>query len=319
MKRREFFGLVGGAAAVWPMVARAQQSGKVWRVGFLRPGFDTGDFDSWQHKMSELGYVEGKNLIVDRRAAEGDYSRLPQLAEELVALRPDVILANATPAIAAAQLATITIPIVMAPATDPVGSGFVKSLARPGGNITGMANMSGDYTPKTVDLLRELLPDSKRVAVLMSANTTHPMQYRAAEAAATALGINLVPATAKTASDLDSTFAGIVAAKCDALIVLADAARPQIVPLAAAARLPAIYQTGGHMAWGGLISYGPNYDALNAQTAVYIDKIFKGVLPAELPVEQPITFLLKVNLKTAKELGLKVPVSIISRADEVIE
>ena len=188
-----------------------------------------------------------------------------------------------------------------------------------GSKTTGTENVTVDYMPKTMALLRELLPGAGRVAALMSANPVHPMMYRAAEIAATAVGIDLLPATANAASDLDDAFAKIVSAKCEAVIVFTDAARFRIVPLAAAARLPAIYQNGQFVDEGGLISYGSNPSAGIVQTAVYIDKIFRGADPAELPVEQPTVFELKINLKTAKALGLTIPATLLARADEVIE
>jgi putative ABC transport system substrate-binding protein len=323
MKRREFVGLAGGAA-VWPVVVRAQQlSGKVWRVGYLSPGSNsrtaTPSFDAWKDKLRELGYVEGKNLNIDSRFGDGDFSRLPQLAEDLVATHPDAIVVIATPGVAALQKATNTIPIVMANIGDPVGSGFINSLARPGGRITGTANMTIDYLPKTIELLRELLPRASRVAALMSANPVHRKMYRAIEIAATAAGIDLLPATANAASDLDDTFTKIVSEKCDAMIVFTDASRYQIVPLAAAARLPAIYQDGEFVDVGGLISYGSNQRAGVVQTASFVDKIFRGADPAELPVEQPTFFELKINLKTAKALDLTIPPTLLARADKVIE
>ena len=319
MRRREFIGLVGGAAA-WPVVVRAQQlSGKVWRVGYLSPASNNTNFDAWKQKLRELGYVEGRNLIIESRFWGGDFSRLPQLAEDLVATHPDAIVAITTPGVAAVQKATSTIPIVMANNGDPVGSGFIKSLARPEGRITGTANMTVDYLPKTIELLRELLPGASRVAALMSANPVHPKMYRAIKIAATSAGIDLFPATADTASDLDDTFAKIVSAKCDAMIVFTDAPRFQIVPLAAAARLPAVYQVSEFVDVGGLISYGSNQRAGTVQTAVFVDKILRGADPAELPVEQPTVFELKINLKTAKALGLTVPPALLARADEVVE
>lgn len=319
MRRREF--VLGFLLS--SVVASVAQQQRVWRLAYLNPGVWSPAtqfiYQSWTERMKQLGYIEGNNLIVDRRYADGDYDRLPQLAEELVALKPDVIMAIATPAIAAAQRATNSIPIVMAPATDPVGSGFIKSLARPGGHITGVANMSGDYTPKTIELLRELLPTAKRAAVLMSANTTHPMQYAMAERAAGGLGLELVPVTAVRESDLDSAFATIAKQRCDALVVLLDPTRPRIIALAAEARLPAVYQGDNFIALGGLVSYGPDISALIAQSADYIDKIFRGVHPADLPVVQPTKFTLKINLKVAKQLGVIVPPALLARADEVIE
>jgi putative ABC transport system substrate-binding protein len=321
MRRRIF--LAGLICSCVVFSASAQHSGKIWRVAYLNPGVATAAGSSiyrdWLLRMGELGYVEGENLIVDRRYAEGDYSRLPQLMHELIELRPDAILAIATPAIAAAKRATTTIPIIMGPATDPVGSGFIKSLAHPGGNITGLANMSGDYTPKTVELLRELLPKAKRMAVLMSSNSTHPMQYSLAETAAHNLGLEIVPVTAVNEEDLDQAFDTIARAQCDALLVLNDPVRPRTARLAARAGIPALFQNEVLISQGGLASYGPDVGSLIVQTAVYIDRIFKGASPADLPVQQPTKFILKLNLKTAKILGLTIPPLLLARADEVIE
>ena len=321
MRRRIF--LAGLICSCVVRSASAQHSGKIWRVAYLNPGVATAGGSSiyrdWLRRMGELGYVEGENLVVDYRYAEGDYSRLPQLVHELIELKPDAMLAIATPAIAAAQRATTTIPIIMGPATDPVGSGFIKSLSRPGGNITGLANMSGDYTSKTVELLRELLPQARRIAVLMSSNSTHPMQYSLAETAAHNLGLEIVPVTAAKEEDLDQAFQTIARAQCDALLVLNDPVRPRTATLAVHARLPAVFQNEVLISQGGLASYGPDVGSLIVQTAVYIDRIFKGASPADLPVQQPTKFILKLNLKTAKELGLTIPPLLLARADEVIE
>jgi putative tryptophan/tyrosine transport system substrate-binding protein len=222
MRRREFIGLIGSMAA-WPLAARAQRSpGKMWRVAYLHPAFldipsDRGLFDSFRAEMRRLGYIEGKNLVIDSRGAEGKTERLPLLAGELIELRPDAIVAIATPAIAAVQRATSGIPVVMCPATDPIGSGFVKSLAHRGGNITGIANMYGDAIGKSVELLHTLLPDAKHIAVLMSSNPTHPRQYELAEAALKTLGLSTVPILAPTPADLEQAFAEMEQEMCDAL------------------------------------------------------------------------------------------------------
>lgn len=251
--------------------------------------------------------------------AEGRFERLLPIANELIALKPDVIVAIATPAIAAAQRATSDIPIVMAPATDPVGSGFIKSYSHPGGNITGLANMNGDAIGKAIELLHSIVPAAKRVAVLGSSNTTHPQQYELAESAFKRLDLAVVRVKAPTVADLEQAFEHIVQENCDALFVLADPTRPAIISLAAKMKMPAVYQFGGVVDMGGLASYGPSYPPMFRQLAVYIDKILKGVNPAELPVEQPVVFELALNLKTAKALGLTISESIIARADKVIE
>jgi putative ABC transport system substrate-binding protein len=239
--------------------------------------------------------------------------------EELIALRPDLIVAITTPAIAAAQKATSTIPIIMAPATDPIGSGFIKSYARPGGNITGMANMNGDALGKAIELLHAVLPTAKRIAVLLSNNPTHPQQYELAEAAIKSFGLAAVRVVARTPGDLEGAFETMTKGSCDALFVLADVTRPTIVALAAGSRIPAIYQTSVYVPMGGLASYSPALDAIYRKVAQYCDRIFKGANPAELPAEQPIIFELAVNLKTAASFGVTFPDSVMARADKVIE
>jgi putative ABC transport system substrate-binding protein len=323
MLRRGFIAALGSAAA-WPLVARAQQT-KVWRVGYLSPVFppakspgDAAVFEAFRRQMSDLGYVEGKNLVIESRYAEGQSDRLPAFAVELVSLPCDAIVAVATSAIAAAQRATSTIPIVML-ATDPIGFGFVKSFAHPGGNITGVANLYGDMTAKTVEILHTILPDAKKIAVLMSSNPTHPPLYEAARVAAQSLGLATVPILAPTPADLDHAFQSIVKENCDALFVLADPVRPTIVSLAAANKVPSIFQFSLFVDAGGLASYGAEVTAMFSKVAQYVDKIFKGTYPADLPVEQPTKFEFVLNLKTAKSLGLSIPESVIIRADRVIE
>jgi putative ABC transport system substrate-binding protein len=324
MRRREFIAGLG-SAVVWPLAARGQQS-RVWRVGFLSPAFpplksagDAAVFEAFRRQMSDLGYVEGKNLIIEARYAEGQFDRLPGFANELVSLPCDVIVAVTTPAIAAAQRATSKIPIVMSPSIDPIGSGFVKSLAHPGGNTTGVANLMGDTTVKSVEVLHTILPEAKKIAVLMSSNPTHPALYEVARAAGQSLGLATVRKLAPTPADLDRAFQDIVREHCDALFVLPDTIRPTIVPLAAANKIPDIYQFSLFVDAGGLASYGANAQAMFSLAATYVDKIFKGADPADLPVEQPTTFEFVLNLKTSRELGLSIPESIILRANRLVE
>src|SRR5258708_29061493 len=235
MQRRKFIALLGSTAVAWPWAAIApQSSNKVWRIAHVYPGKldnppDRAMYDVFRGELRELGYIEGKNLIIDQRSAEGKLDRLPSFLNELIALHPDVIVAITTPAIAAAQKATSTIPIIMAPATDPIGSGFVKSYARPGGNITGMANMVGDAVGKGVELLHTILPSARRIAVLMSNNPTHPQQYELAETSIKSLGLAAVRVVAPTPGDLDQAFESIKQENSDALFVLADVTRPAIV------------------------------------------------------------------------------------------
>ena len=304
-------GTAGKDLARWLFVARIPPPIK-------SPG-DADAFEAFRQKMGDFGYVEGKNLLIESRYAEGLLDRLPAFAKELVLFPSDVIVARATPAIAVAQRATTTIPIVMSPSTDPIGSGFVKSFAHPGGNITGVANLYGDMTAKSVEVLHTVLPGAKKIAVLMSANPTHPPLYEVARVGAQSLGLTTVPILAPTPDDLDGAFQEVVSANCDALFVLADTMRPTIVPLAAKFRIPTIFQVSLFVDAGGLASYGANVQMMLRMAAQYVNKIFKGANPADLPVEQPTTFELVLNLKTAKSLGVSLPESVVLRADRVIE
>ncbi|WOH48220.1 ABC transporter substrate-binding protein [Bradyrhizobium sp. sBnM-33] len=325
MRRREFVTFVARAVALWPGVVLAQQAtGRGWRVAYLHPErldhpVVRALFDVFRAEMRELGYIEDKNLVVDARNAEGKAEVLPSLVNELIARSPDVIVAVAASAIAAAQRATSTIPIVMAPATDPVRSGFIKSLAHPGGNITGMATMSGEAIGKSVELLHTILPSAKRVAVLMSTNPTHPQEYELVEIAAKTLDLAVVRVKAPTPGDLEEAFDRMRQENCDALFVLADPTRPKIVSLAAKTKIPAIYQLSTFVVLGGLASYGPDLKPVYRKVAHYVDKIFKGASPAELPVEQPVAFEFALNLTTAAALGLTIPDNLMARADKVIE
>src|SRR5262249_28330211 len=322
VKRREFITLLGGATA-WPLAARAQQS-RIWRLGYLSGSSATdtavgGFVDALRLTLRDLGYVEGQNLIFDIRTAERDFSRLPGLAAELVALRPNAIVATATPAASAAKRATSTIPIVMSAVADPIGSGLVNSLAKPGGNITGLSIMSADISAKSLEFLRVLVPSADRVAVLMSANPVHLSLLKEVEAAALTLGLAIVPVTAKLPSDLESAFATMTKQRCNGLVILADYVNPAIPRLAAQARIPTIYQLAEFVRYGGLLGFGPGIPGLFRPAAGFVGKIFKGAKPADLPVEQPTKFELVINLKTAKALGLNVPPTLLAIADEVIE
>jgi putative ABC transport system substrate-binding protein len=325
MKRREFVATSLAIAIMRPNIAFAQQpSSKVWRVGYLYPGnldnsSDRAGFDVFRSELGRLGFPEGAHLVIDAKFAKGRPDTLDVLAKEIADAHPDVIVAIATPAIAAAQKATDKIPIVMMPATDPVGSGFVNSLAHPGGNITGMANMYGDSVGKSIELLHSILPAAKRIAVLMSSNPTHPQQLEIAVTAMKALGLAATPVMAPSQNDLEQAFEKMRMENCDALFVLADPPRPPIVQLAAKAKIPAIYQYAGFVELGGLASYGAEFNAILRKGAEYVVKIFRGANPADIPVEQPIVFELAINLKTAKELGLRIPEVILARADRTIE
>jgi putative ABC transport system substrate-binding protein len=313
-----------GSAATWPLPSWAQAR-KTWRVGYLTPSSakDEGSvsiYEAFKQKLHDLGYVEGENLTIDLRRAEGDYARLPALAAELVALAPDVIVGSATPSTAALQRATTSIPIVMSGIADPIGNGFVKSLARPGGNITGTSTLGPEISVKSVELLHAAVPNAKRIALLTSPNPQLQNMTKEADRAAKALGLIVVPFTAHTPADFEDVFAQIHKEVCDALVVISDPRiTRKLVDLANEWRLPAVWQISNYADMGGLMSYSADFNELGRQGAVYVDKILRGSNPAELPVQQPTRLELRVNLKTAKALGLTIPDSILARADEVIE
>ena len=326
MDRRVLLGALAGALLAAPGAAWAQ-SGKVVRIGFLSPASASdprmlGLLDAFRRGLVELGYVEGRAFRIESRWAEGRYERLPRLAAELVALRVDVILTVAVPAIRAAMEATRTIPIVMASVVDPVATGLVVSLARPGGNITGLSNMAPDVTGKLLEILKQVVPNASRVAVLWNpGNPGNAPQLRAAEAAGQALGIRLQALEARTPDDLDPAFAAMARQRADALLVFADVMlneqRVRIAGLAAAGHLPAVYGQEG--AAGGLITYSANTPDLFRRSATYVDRILKGAKPGDLPVEQATRFDLVIDLKAARALGLTIPQSLLLRADQVIE
>jgi putative ABC transport system substrate-binding protein len=323
VNRRTFIAALGGAAA-WPLAARAQESAKVWRVGYLSPVSATKSsvafFDAFRIKLEQLGYIEGKNLRLDVRRAEDDPMKLPSLAAELVALTPDVIVGSANSAVSTLQRATSSIPIVMAVSTDPIVNGFVKSLAKPGANITGLSTLGLATMAKSLELLHVAVPNAKRIAVLVSPNVMHESLLKEAYPAAGTLGLTIIPVMARTPSDLDDAFETMHNENCGAVFVLADAlVTRKIVELANKWRLPAMYQISVFVDIGGLMSYAPNLYEMFQEAAVYVDKILKGANAADLPVEQPAKFLFRVNLKTAKRLGLTIPDGILARADEVIE
>ncbi len=325
MRRRDILLFLTGSV-IWSAQVRAQQSSsKILRVAFLYPG-TIGDAERpvWEAFLSELGsrgYIEGKNFVLHRREANGRIERVPALIDELITLRPDVIVVVTTIGAVAAQHATATIPIVMWGAVDPVGFGLVSSLARPGGNITGTTAMSDVSVSKAVELLHLLVPAAHRLAVLMSSGAAaQPLHLALAKKAAEAMGLIVVPLPAPTAADLDNAFAEMVAKQCDALLVPIDVAiRPSIPSLAAKSKIPAVYQLGNFVDIGGLASYGASQKQIARRTAYYVDKILKGTSPSDLPVEEPVTFELAVNLKTAAALGLTIPDAILARADRVIE
>jgi ABC-type uncharacterized transport system substrate-binding protein len=327
VKRRRLFLARGLAVLALPLAAHAQQPKKIPRIGFLSAASVSGEadrLDAFRLGLSELGYVEGQNVAIESRWAEGKYDRLPGLAAELVRLKVDVIVTYGPPAIQAAKEATRTIPIVMAGIIDPVATGFVASLARPGGNITGLSLMAPELIGKQLQILKEIVPTVSRVALLGNpANTGNAPQVRHAQDAARALGVRLQPLEARGPGEIDSAFAAMTREQAGALIVLVDVMfdveRARIADLAAKRRLPTVYGLAPHAEAGGLMSYGGNIDDRFRGTAIYVDKILKGAKPADLPVEQPTKFELVINMKTAKTLGIRIPQSILARADRVIE
>jgi putative ABC transport system substrate-binding protein len=326
MKRRDFITLLGGASVAWPLAARAQQpAGRIRRLGVLQPGAPPEPLvEALRQRLRELGYVEGRNVILEFRWAEGKLERLTQLAAELVGLKVDVITTLSTPVAIAARKATTTIPIVFTGVGDPVGSGVVPSLARPGGNATGISLLATELAAKRLEILREIVPDMSRVAMLW--NDTNPsMVLRARETldAAAQLGVTVQSIGVHDLIDFDPAFVEIESGQAGALATLVDPFtlrhRKRIVDFAAQKHLPAIYESREFVDSGGLICYGPSLLAMQRRAAEYVDKILKGAKPADLPVEQPTKFELVINLKAAKALGREVPPTLLARADEVIE
>ncbi len=312
----------------WVNLAEAQQAGKVYRIGFLDLRFRSTTTDprhiAFRQGMRELGYVEGQNYVIEYRSAKGKRERLPEVAAELVRLKVDVIVTAGSPrVIRAAKRATRTIPIVMSggPA-DPVEAGFVMSLARPGGNITGLTNLFGKLQPKMLELLKEAFPRISRVAILWGLGRQEEAM-REVEAVAQALGIKIHRVVAGPSDDLESVFSAMSRGAPDALFVtsfpLTLRHRARVIELTAKRRLPTIYDSGAFMRAGGLMAYGANAADSYRRAATYVDKILKGAKPADLPVELPTKFELVINLKTAKKLGLTIPPQFLARADKVIQ
>ena len=312
-----------------PLAAQSQQPTKVYRIGWLSPGFPPAQpsptVGAFQQTLRDLGYVEGQNLVMEYRYAEGSEERLRDMAAELVRRKVDVIVAVGAPGTRAARHATRTIPIVMTGSPDPVGAGFVASLAQPGGNTTGLSDLRTELIGKQLALLKETVPQSTRIAVLANpAQPSYTLLLNNLTVAARGLGLQLHAAELRRAEELDTAFAAMTKADANALIVLAEprlinTLRGRIVNLAAKSRLPAMYNWRTDVDAGGLMSYGPSQPEQDRSLAVYVDKILKGAKPADLPVEQPTKFELVINLKTAKALGLTIPQSLLLRADQVIE
>jgi putative tryptophan/tyrosine transport system substrate-binding protein len=306
--------------------AEAQQAKKVPWIGVLFPGFPSTyslRSEAFLQGMRDLGYVDGKTIKIEWRWAEDRVEKLPDLAAELVRLKVDVIVSSSTPAAKALKTATSTIPIVMALIGDPVGTGLVASLARPGGNLTGLTNIAQDLSAKRLELLNEVVPSASRVAAML--NPTNPLdqvELKETQLAARKLGVHLQPIEASDSKSLQEAFATMTRKRVRGLVVLTDgifySQRVQIVQLATKNRLPAVYFQPEFTADGGLMSYAPNTDHFFHRSALYVDKILKGAKPADLPVEQPTKFELIINLKAAKQIGLTIPPNVLVRADKVI-
>jgi putative ABC transport system substrate-binding protein len=322
MNRRELIALLGGASIAWRRSAGAQQR-TLPLVAVLTPRTFAPNTEAFRRGLRELGYVEGQNIALEVRSAEGDYRRLPALAAELVALKPDVIVTNSDNAIRAVKDAAGTIPIVMSVVGDAVTHGFAQSLAHPGGNLTGQTNISSDLIGKRLQMLHEIVPDPGCVAVLGVAGIDYGDASGELTAAAKALGVALVPVSVTDASELPVGFAEITRHQCRALVAMPDPlfilANRQLIELANRHRIAASYDNRLIADAGGLMSYGPDTVEMFRQSARYVDKILKGEKPADLPIEQPTKFVLAINLKAAEAIGLTVPPSLLARADEVIE
>jgi putative ABC transport system substrate-binding protein len=327
MKRRDFITLLGGTAAAWPLVARAQRSSTGKRIGYLSSGSAAGGqprYACFMDGLRQFGWIEGQTISVEERWAVGSSEPLPLLAEQLTRLKLDLIAANGTPAAQVMQRTTRDIPVVFLMVSDPVASGIVKSLARPGENVTGFSNFLPATTGKLLELIKTVVPAASRIAFLYDpANEGKLLELRELQASTPVLGVTLEPRELRASDDIESAFTTMARMRPDALIIPSDSVTigglRRIVELAAAIRLPAIYQTREFVEAGGLMSYGLNVCQHFRRAASYVDKILKGARPVDLPVEQPTTFELLINVKTAKALGLEIPPTLLAVADEVIE
>jgi putative ABC transport system substrate-binding protein len=328
LKRRELITLLGGAAATWPLLARAQQGERMRRIGvLLNSAEDEPDMQArlagFRQGLEKLGW-SGRNVRIDTRFAAARADQFQVLAKELVAQQPDVILAHSPPIAAALQRESRAIPIVFVSVSDPIGSGFVASLARPGGNLTGLLNFEAGITGKWLAMLKEIAPRLTRAALVANPKTTaYDYFLRAAEAAAASLAIELVPSRVETAADIERAIVAFARVPDGGLLLPPDGTgslnRELIIALAARHRLPSVYAIRGFVAAGGLMSYGTDQAEIFRQAAFYVDRILRGAKPADLPVQAPTKYETSLNLKTAKALGLDVPPSLLVRADEIIE
>ena len=324
--RRTFLGTIAAGLLTAPLAAEAQQAGKVYRVGFLwdSPAVFPDAIEAFRQGLRDLGYVEGRNITIDYGWAEGKPERMRELAEELVRLKVDVIIAPSSIYTGAAKRATSTIPVIFVSHADPIGSGHVASLARPGGNITGLSLMMTETNVKGLELFKEAVPGLARVAVVWDpATPSHGPGLKAVEVAGPSLGLRIQSVAVRSAPEYDSAFSAMVRERAGGVLVLSTplyiAGANRLAELALTHRLPSLFGPKHHVAAGGLMSYSPDRADLWRRGAVYVDKILKGAKPADLPVQQPTKFELVINLKTAKTLGLTIPPSVLQRADEVIQ
>jgi putative tryptophan/tyrosine transport system substrate-binding protein len=325
--RRRLLAALGLTILAAPLTVVAQQQSKLWRIAFLTAGPRPPDGllpMALRQGFAELGYTEGRNVVYEGRWAEGKFARLPDFAAELVRLPVDAIVVLGYPPTAAAKAATSTIPIVMAGSGDPISTGLVASLARPGGNVTGTSARETELSAKRMELLKEAVPKAARIAVLWNANDrAMTLRYGEINRAARVLHLTVQPLGVGEPDDFDTAFSAMTRERPDALFMVADALttlnRKRVIEFAAAHRIPAMYEQASVVQDGGLMSYGPNVDDRFRRAAYYVDRIFKGAKPAELPVEQASKFEMAINLKTAKTLGITIPQSVLLRADKVIE
>jgi len=328
MNRRAFIiGTLAGGLFAAPLGVEAQPGAKVWRIGVLETTSAAGsatNLAAFRQALSELGYAEGRNIVFEYRSAEGRPERFKDLAAELVRLKVDLILTRGTPAVLAAMAATQTIPVVMAASGDPILSGIVPNLAKPGRNVTGLSAITVEVSGKRLELLRQLLPALRRLGVLLNmGNPNNALQWSEIESVSRSVGVQPQQLDVRKPENLAPAFAAATKQRADGLFVVIEAITQEnlgtIVQLAAKHRLPAMYSAREFVEGGGLISYGVNYADLYRRAATYVDKILKGAKPADLPVEQPTKFELVINMKTAKALALTIPPSLLVRADEVIQ
>jgi putative tryptophan/tyrosine transport system substrate-binding protein len=326
IERRKFLATLGGAAVAWPLAARAQQAGKVPTIGFLGAGTPS-TYSQWvaafMQRLRERGWIEGRNIAIELRWAEGQNERYTEIAAEFVRLNVDVIVTTGTAAVVAAKQATSVVPIVFTAAGDPVATGLVASLARPGGNVTGLSNQLPDLAGKRLELLRAIIPDLRRLAILTNIGSPiGALEMGEVQAAARTLGLEILPLEIRRAEDIAPAFEALKD-RADALYICPDPLmntnRTRINILAVGARLPTMHGYREYVEAGGLMSYGSNMPDLFRRAADFVDKILRGAQPGDIPVEQPTKFDLVINLTTAKTLGLTIPESLLLRADEVIE